>query len=283
MCESLDISSEKIHWFSYPKDISVETIINFLRASIEKNRISIGLDIFIDVSTMPRGIIFSICEFLYSSIVRNSQNKCKLFFSYVTPKQYSKVNYAQDIGVITSYFSGAVLKTEQKDNVNVVIFPGRSGHESKLLVDNLSQIYSEQRRIVFFPIDTEQYLQSLGIMRANQILLAHENNLHYYYCSVGDAAIGLHSYLKKQVDRLKVIKKTYTDLKKQYYLIAPFGSKIFIAISYFELQTMKDRLPNYIDIEICHVKGFQYTSVYSIGVGTLSVLEWREDNEQYKG
>ena len=36
---------------------------------------------------------------------------------------------------------------------------------------------------------------------------------------------------------------------------------------------MKKTLPKQIEIEICHAQGFQYTSVYSLGIGHISAFE----------
>ena len=51
----------------------------------------------------------------------------------------------------------------------------------------------------------------------------------------------------------------------QVYLVAPFGSKIFLPVAYFELLKLRSVNPEMISVEIANVKGFQYTSTYSLG------------------
>lgn len=277
VCRALkrDVSTA-IHWFSFPEDFSAKGMNAYLRNIIEENTKNGRIDILIDVSSIPRRIVFVICEVVWEIAHEGTARIRKVQFAYTSPKNYSEVRYAQDIGMLYGYFSGQPLNKDPHKTVNSIIFPSRSGHEGRLLCDNLNQICADQRQIVFFPIEKEDYLQSLSLMRANQTLLSHEDYFHQYYCSICDAAIGLNTYLTKQQEYF--IKMTTdndgVDIGKQFYLIGAFGAKIFIAISYFELMKMKESLPNLIDIEMCYAKGFQYTSTYSRGIGKTCILEW---------
>lgn len=279
VCDALQLDvSTAIHWFAFPEDFSVKRMNAYLNNIITENIENDKIDILIDVSSIPRSVVFVICEAIWKIIHEKTARIRKVYFAYTSPKYYSEVRYAQDIGMLYGYFSGMPLNENSHKTVNSIIFPSRSGHEGKLLCDNLSQICSDQRQIVFFPIEKDDYLQSLSLMRANQTLLSHEDYFHLYYCSICDAAIGLNTYLMRQKDSLvKVIENNReVDIGKQFYLAGTFGAKIFIAISYFELMLMKASLPNLVDIEMCYAKGFQYTSTYSRGIGSISILEWDE-------
>ena len=74
----------------------------------------------------------------------------------------------------------------------------------------------------------------------------------------------------------------FSPNSKRLYLVAPFGSKIMLPVSYFTLMKLQENdKSDLLDIEICHAQGFQYTSVYSIGVGetytfSLKIDKWKQ-------
>lgn len=284
LLEHLDLTSsqqEACRWMQYPDNFSINELKSILADDVlAYARDNQSLDFLIDISTMPKTMIFSLCESI-QNIIDIKGKIGKIMFAYVTPKEYSSVHYAQDIGMLNGFFSGRVLRTNKPKAVHSIIFPSRSGHEGKLLVDELSQIPYEQRHTVFFPIDTREYLYSLELMRANQSLLDRESYSHQFYCSTADAIIALDEYLLNEAEELIKMKEKMGDttLTKQLYLIAPFGSKIFLPISYFALIRLKHnaKISDLVDIEICHVRGFQYTSVYSLGVGFMNIYEMKEE------
>lgn len=278
LCSNLAIEQdESVHWIQYPDNFSTNVVKSIFGERIN-SYIGKKMDILIDVSTMPRTMIFAMCEAIYYFIDRNGDRINKIQFAYVTPEKYSKIHYAQDIGILNGFFSGRSLRSNQRKAVHSIIFPSRSGHEGKLLLDDLSQIPFEQRHMVFFPIDTKQYLYSLELMRANQTLFDQESYGHQYYCSINDAIIALDTYLNNEVNEIIKTKEiaNENEMVKQLYLVAPFGAKIFLPISYFELIAMQKRVPDLIEIDICHAKGFQYTSVYSLGIGTMNIFEMED-------
>ena len=67
-----------------------------------------------------------------------------------------------------------------------------------------------------------------------------------------------------------------SPLLSQVYLIAPFGAKIFLPVAYFELLNLRSVAPELITVEIANVKGFQYTSCYSLGTGDLTCFKLNE-------
>lgn len=272
----LDIPDENIKWLDYPNNFSS----NALRSLIENvlnntDFLNEPADVLFDISTMPRSIIFHLCEHISAFITVKRIGK--IFFAYAQPKAYSRVHYAQDIGTLKGMFSGKPLVLDNKQSVHAVVFPSRTGHEGKLLCDSLDYLNRSPSYNIYFPIHATEFNSSMEIMRANQSLLDREAYNSYFYCSLLDAVKKLDDYFKKESLYLqRLIKKEGEDCGatvKQTYLVAPFGSKIFMPVAYFELIRLRDIAPQLVNIEICHVKGFQYTSIYSIGVGKISCFE----------
>lgn len=277
LCSNLKIENDQCNWLQYPDGFTTNTLKTLIYDCIET--LSYGnepIDLLLDVSSIPRSLIFYICELLNAYIKFNQSKIRKIIFVYTTPRTYSSVHYAQDIGLLYGFFSGKSLRTNRIEEIHSIVFPSRTGHEGKLLLDDLRQIScGEQSHTIYFPIDCEEYNQSLELMRANQTLLGKESYSQRYYCSTIDALYDLHKFLFDEYKKIEIQRKKVLDdkTKRSLYLVAPFGSKIFLPTAYFELQEMKKALQNKIEIEICHAQGFQYTSVYSLGIGHISAYE----------
>lgn len=278
--DNLNISERECnHWIQYPNGFSPNELKSILKDKIELYEEG-AVDFLVDVSTMPKSMIFSLCDALQDFIQECKGKINKIMFAYVTPEKYSSVSYAQDMGILNGFFSGRTLRSKRRESaVHAIVFPSRSGHEGKLLLDDLSLMPYEQHHTVFFPIDTKNFLHSLELMRANQTLLDGDEYSHQFYCSFGDAIIALHEYLEDEVQEIEY-KMQNGRIDKQLYLVAPFGAKIFLPISYFELQRIKHKkeISSVVEIEICHTKGFQYTSVYSLGISSISIFEMEVNN-----
>lgn len=274
LCNNLSIHANQINWLQYPNGFAVNVLKTMFIERMRKYNSE--FDILIDVSTIPRPMIFSICETLQYFIDSHEYKIEKIYFVYSTPEKYSNIHYAQDIGLLYGFFSGKSLRTNSFDEIHSIVFPSRTGHEGKLLLDDLHQIHcGEQLHTIYFPIDKAEYIRSLELMRANQTLLNQDEYVQRYYCSFADVAIDLHKLFLDEVNKIKTQREKLQceKLNPCLYLVAPFGAKIFLPITYFELIEMKRELKNLIEIEICHAKGFQYTSVYSQGVGKLYSFE----------
>lgn len=273
--DNLNLNEDECkHWIRYPNEFSPNELKSILRERIELYE-GMSIDLLVDVSTMPKSMIFSLCDALQDFIKEYEGKISKIMFAYVTPKKYSSVSYAQDMGILNGFFSGRPLRSKRRETaVHAIVFPSRSGHEGKLLLDDLSLMPYEQHHTVFFPIDTKNFLHSLELMRANQTLLDGDEYSHQFYCSFGDAIIALHEYLEAEAQEV-AYKRQNGGIDRQLYLVAPFGAKIFLPISYFELQRIKHRedISDVVEIEICHTKGFQYTSVYSLGTSSINIFE----------
>lgn len=278
----LSIPDESIEWLDYPNDFSSNALKSMLEHTLNESMLNgKSPDVLFDISTMPRSIVFHLCEHIETFI--SAQNIGKIFFAYAQPKTYSKVHYAQDVGILKGMFSGKILCFDNSQSIHAVIFPSRTGHEGKLLCDSLDNLNRSPSYNIYFPIHAAEFNSSLEIMRANQSLLDREAYNNYFYCSLQDAIKELDDYFRKERHILQTIVKqgvaTPGSVMKQTYVVAPFGAKIFVPVAYFELVRLKNIAPQLVDIEICHVKGFQYTSVYSIGVGKVTCFELEVENK----
>ena len=144
-------------------------------------------------------------------------------------------------------------------------------------------------------------------MQANQSLIDRESYLNYFYCTLDDAIKDLDELFQKEFIKIQHIikleeerqleevkeleearklepekeleKKRELEEKRagpivsQVYLVAPFGAKVFLPVAYFELFNLRSVATEVITVEIANVKGFQYTSSYSLGVGKITCFE----------
>jgi len=271
-------NSNSWHKIDYPNNFNSRGLITRLSHRLKKHSTEKEICLHIDISAMPREIVFSLCEAISSWLENNIFNIKNVYFSYVAPERYSQLPYAQEVGLLRGFFTGEPITVEGQQDIRTVIFPNMTGHESKLLLDELSQIAHEQKNAIFSQIDADDFLTSMEIMRANQILMEQGDSTQYYYCSLYDAQKELLNYFKKEEKE----RKSISPESKRLYLVAPFGSKIMLPISFFVLKKLKEAdTTDRLDIEICHAQGFQYTSVYSIGAGkiytfSLDIKEWKQ-------
>lgn len=268
-------------WLEYPSNFSPNALkIHIQRVLEKKNGASQqNADILFDISTIPKSILFYLCEnikeFIRGQIIGN------IYFAYCLPKKYSEVPYAQDIGLLKGLFSGEALHFSPGQSIQTILFPSRTGHEGKLLSDSLDSISRNTSYSIYFPVHKDNFLDSLNIMQANQSLIDRESYLNYFYCTLDDAIKSLDELFQKEFIKIEHIIKSLKEkeyekeypLLPQVYLVAPFGAKIFLPVAYFELLNLRSVAPEVITVEIANVKGFQYTSSYSLGIGDLTCFK----------
>lgn len=242
------------------------------------------LNIIMDISAMPRNIILELCRILEdidtNPIKRGVINR--IFYLYISPNEYSRLSYSQDVGMPYGFLSGQPLYKNKSPFVYSVIFPGREGYEGKLVLDNLNSGCLEQRSKVFFSIGADDYFDSLRMMRANQGLLNSQSCIEEYYCSLTDGIKNLSDRLNSELIELE---RGRTTVGKRLYIVAPFNSKIMLPASYYLLTEMQRQARSFgidIDIDVCIMKGFQYTSVYSFGVGSVTLYELNREEHYEK-
>lgn len=270
LSEDIDIN-DKCDIIDFPDNYSANAIEYILKKRLkEYSKNSQSINVLLDITSMPRRLIFTLCDIIGKFIKENKFEINKLLFSYVSPQNHSKVQYAQDVGMLYSFFSDQPLKISAHKSVCSMIFPSRSGHEGKLLLDYLDSKSIDHRRKIFFSINSSNYLDSLEIMRANQALLnSHESEIKYY-CSFIDGVRKLTTQINKEVVKLQKNPQT----EGQLYLVAPFSPKIILPVAYYALKKL-ERFTHELgtEIDICDTRSFQYTSVYSLGIGKLSIYE----------
>ena len=262
-------------WLEYPANFSPNSLKVPLQALLEEIKAensSKSSDIMLDISTTPKSVLFQLCESIKDFILRDLVER--VFFVYCMPNHYSEVPYAQDIGLLKGLFSGEALSFSCDHIIHTIIFPSRSGHEGKLLCDTLDSMSTYTNYTVYFPIYKDSFMESLDVMQANQTLIDRDAYLNCYYCTLDDAVKNIDELFHKEFIRIKQISdmhKTQCEegrilpLMPQVYLVAPFGSKVFLPVAYFELLNLRSVDPEMISVEIANVKGFQYTSSYSLG------------------
>lgn len=271
-----DISADEF-WLEYPSNFSPNALKMPIQRILEKecSIFKQNADILFDISTIPKSILFYLCENIKEFI--RGQIIGHIYFAYCLPEKYSEVPYAQDIGLLKGLFSGEALHFSPSQSIQTILFPSRTGHEGKLLCDSLDSISRNTSYSIYFPIHKDNFIDSLDIMQANQSLIDRESYLNYFYCTLDDAIKSLDELFQKEFVKIQHIvelgEESVNSLVPQVYLVAPFGAKIFLPVAYFELLNLRSVDPEVITIEIANVKGFQYTSSYSLGIGDLTCLE----------
>lgn len=264
-------------WLEYPSNFSPNALKMPIQKKLEEMVRCKGekARILFDISTIPKSILFRLCEdikeFIRGKIIGN------IYFGYSLPKKYSEISYAQDVGLLKGLFSGEALHFSSGQSIHTILFPSRTGHEGKLLCDSLDSISRNTDYSIFFPVHKDDFIASLDVMQANQSLIDREAYLNYYYSTLDDAIKSLDELFQKEYVKIshiiKAENKNKDMLAPQVYLVAPFGAKVFLPIAYFELIYLRSISPEIITIEIVNVKGFQYTSLYSLGIGELTCFE----------
>lgn len=263
------------YWLEYPSNFSPNSLKSPLQALLEEaknDNNAKNANIMFDISTTPKSVLFQLCESIKEFFQKDLVGR--VYFSYCLPSIYSEVPYAQDIGFLKGLFSGEALSFSRDQAIHTIIFPSRSGHEGKLLCDTLDSVSTYTDYTVYFPVFKDSFTDSLNIMQANQTLIDRDSYLNCYYCTLDDAVKSLDELFRKEYKRVKQIigmrsdqdeKKRTLPVRQQVYLVAPFGSKVFLPVAYFELLKLRSINPEMIRVEIANVKGFQYTSSYSLG------------------
>ena len=272
---SFHLEENCYHRINFPDNFSSSELRTAIASSLEHYMQSCeSFHIIIDISAMPRSIILEFCSAI-ATLKETAEFQCavdRVFFVYVSPESYSGVNFSQDIGLPYGFFSGEPLYKNACPLVHSIIFPGREGHESTLVLNSLTAGCIEHHSTVYFMIESLQYLESLRFMRANMSILNSHNSTEEYYCSLSD---GIRT-LSERFDAEMVALRRNGLSESSLYVIAPLYSKIMLPAAYFLLMKMKRIFPK-VDVEISIMKGFQYVSSYSLGAGDTHVYELNQE------
>lgn len=263
------------HRINFPDNFSSAELHSTITSCLERYlQSSESFHIIVDISAMPRSIILEFCSAITAlketPVFQNVVNR--IFFVYISPKSYSNVGFSQDIGLPYGFFSGEPLYKNNCPLVHSIIFPGREGHESTLVLNSLTTGCIEHHSTIYFMIESLQYLDSLRFMRANMSILNSHNSTEEYYCSLSD---GIRT-LSERLDAELVALYRNGLSESSLYVIAPLYSKIMLPAAYYLLTKMKRIFPK-VHVEISIMKGFQYVSSYSLGVGATHVYELNQE------
>lgn len=277
------LTDNNYHHINFPDNFSSAELNSVVQLRIENClKMESKLNIILDISAMPRPIVLELCR-----IIDNLMNELimkekidRVFFVYVSPQKYSTITFPQEIGLPYGFFSGEPLFKNKCPIVHSIIFPGREGYESSLVLDSLSSSSVEHHSEVYFEIYTKDYRESLRFMRANISIISSHICSEEYYCSLADGIRVLSERLDAEF--IPLYHNGTQDTK--LFLIAPLNSKIMLPAAFFLLKKMKRNFPG-IKVDISIMRKFQYVSSYSLGVGTaeyyeLNQTEYYEDVAQ---
>lgn len=263
--EKFDVFDSQWQTIPYPDEYNQGIVSDLIRAWTQQLDGAIA-NMLVDVSGLPRSVIIDLSKAI-DELQKGQKKRIKgIFVAYTTAKVYPSLRYPQDIGQIKAHFSKrplqAMLSKKRFSQVEVAIFPGIQGFEAKLLYDELHEFAGSRHILVF--VSGRDFMTSMIIMRANQLLLQEPKAEIEYFFSIPDGVDKLEKTIKGQLNKAK---------PRTLFLIAPFGSKPFAWVAY-PLCRKIEGAGDY-DAEIALLSGFQYTSVYSLGVGDTSVFEFQ--------
>ncbi|MFA6348651.1 MAG: hypothetical protein WCX06_00490 [Candidatus Paceibacterota bacterium] len=251
--------------FSYPDDFNERQVIDLIHEATNKFSDE-PFSLIIDISCMPRRVIVSVCDAVVEKIrCVDKAVRPLVFFVYASPKKYAAMRYAQNIGNVKGYFSGRPIHNCPSDHVTALIFASLQGYEGKVLYDEVrSRIRSSVT--TFVAVSGADYQTSLATMRANQFLMEQRDIDVSYYFSLMDGM----EKLAKRIEAEGLVGGG-SGLSRMV-LVAPFGPKVFTLGAYFMLSNLRS-VNDSIQTEIAHVSGFQYLSLYSLGLSHFNVFK----------
>lgn len=258
-----DFASFNSHWkaISYPDAYDQGTIDDLLKEWIQQLD-STSANIVVDISALPRSVIIDLSRAMDELPARQKDKVQSIFVTYTSAETYPSLRYPQDIGLIRTHFAKRPLQEMIRgrfQRVEATIFPGIQGFEAKLLIDELHDTEGSRHILVF--ASGRDFMTSMIIMRANQLALQQAKAIEYFF-SIPDGV----KKMKKSVSSQLQMAGPGT-----LFLIAPFGPKPFAWVAYSLRKEIKES--GGYDAEIALLSGFQYTSVYSLGTGHMSVFK----------
>ena len=231
---------------------------------LHKDYIKANGEVVFDFSCFPKLMIIDICKVFLKKGVHQ-----KFSFTYSSPEKYPQIRYPQAIGELRGILENKPLGKllQDHDEGTLINFPSDLGYSGHLISDQVSR-YS----------DFDQYL--FVFMRRRFPFLAYEamaGNIHLLgeaYREWRNKVIN-HFTIQDGYRKLEEIVdalcgKLSSNENKHIVIFSPFGPKPLTVGCYLMTKKLKD---HGIESEILQESSFQYSSVYSIGLGKTYLFE----------
>jgi hypothetical protein len=256
---------------NYPDGFERDTLRQKIRDWIQEFSNS-SFNVVVDISCLPRSVMFTMVETL--NILRKETSKIKqLYVAYAGAGQYPLVNYPQEIGSARGYFASSPLEQviSRCDNIVAILIPGFSGFDCKVVYDLLEESEKPKQIHILLYINDDNIRRTWRTMRANQLLLSEvqtrDGQSIEYFFSLADGFEKIASIATSVAER--VIPST-----KTLFLVASFAPKPMALSGFAACKNIQhNSRSESLFTEVAYLRGFQYTSPYSLGVGKMSIFE----------
>ena len=245
----------------YPNDFNEKSVTEVFREAADLYQ-GEPLTFIVDISCMPRRVLLSACAALRECWPPDRQ--ASIYFVYSSPARYTALRYAQNVGELNGTFAGKHIHDYKTDHVTALVFPGLQGYEGKVLYDEVRS-HIDSSISAFVAVGGNDYHTALATMRANQFLMEQKDVDIIYYFSLMDGIDKLQRRLRAEIPHL-------SESSRRLVVAAPFGPKLFALACYFLLCELNEEYRG-CTVEIAHVSGFQYLSVYSLGFSRSIVMQ----------
>lgn len=232
--------------------------------------------LFIDISSLPRRIIFRFIDFILDRDVNGARPKIRvdrldidsINFMYTPAESYPSGTDADLLGSIRGLYSGKSLHrlVESASVSDVGVLLAGNSHDAAQCYDDLTEVGITARinSHAFVYLNQENLLLSyrklaLNIGVVNRIF-SRRGDLIYFF------SIEQLGRLFLKLVRESILK--HKQFRSSVFLTAPFGPKPVSMISYFvkkKYDRSLDRIEGKRTSDILVISGGQYTSIYSYG------------------
>ncbi len=223
-----------------------------------------------DISALPRGLIVDILELLCGSEWQENYPVKAITYLYAWAGHYPNRDYPESVGKVKGQITGRdlgdLIEQHAGENSTAIVVTCGEGHDASQTYEEL--LRDRITRHVYFFFYRDDPLTSLHCLRANQELLSQARRRHDRF-----------EYLFSPADvsrRLEHVASNVATRPGGFFVVAPFGPKpltvaAYLAVAKCRHDWRKKRRTSVADVLL--MPRSQYTSVYSLGVRSLSAYE----------
>ncbi len=247
-------------------------------------------NIFLDISSVPRGLIFKLFDFLFgrvqgSEILLDNLTISNLFLIYSQAYSYPRTVDADLLGIVKGTYNPNSISTllNDKDVVDIVIFLNGNGHDAAQTFDEVSEANTNVQKHIFIYLNKANFLHSYRKMN-NSLNVINRARIQsgkiQYVFSMEDISHSLKSIVDETVHSHSLASSS------AFYIGAygpkPIGMCGYIAIRYYEkmlnekikgLQNQNRPHNKSFRTDILGLAGAQYTSIYSFGYRQTNIYK----------